>query len=145
MAKKATSRRKARLGLGVPLGLLIAFAIVVPGLTQEAIDEPKDPGKELALSAGCDLSTDDVAMSVGEFDYLKGAGADSLEDAVLEFSGYLSDSGLEFSSQSLQAAANKAESTMKSDVATVQLPGVVFDVTRNDDGKYVVSQVVQCA
>lgn len=141
--KGALSRRKAQLGLGVLLGLLVVFAVVAPGLTKETPQESvDDPGRDMALSAGCDMSNSEVMMEVGEIDYILGYGSPSVEEAVVGFSGYLKQHGLALSQDTLrQAAATAEQDTIP---VEVRLPGASLLVVQNGDA-YVVGEVVLCA
>jgi hypothetical protein len=136
-------RRWGPAKLALPLGLLLAVAIVAPGLTQESGEERKDPGREWALAAGCDLSGSEVPMSVGEFDYAAGAGSKTLEEAVLESSSVLSSEGASYSEQTLRDAVAAADTS--TNPIEVRLKGAALTVERTSDGLYQVTQLVMCA
>jgi hypothetical protein len=145
--KRPQRSRTVRWGFG--LGLLLALAAVAPGLTQEAGDEPKSPGYEMASRAGCDLSQNDVPMNVTTFDrYFDPAtgaplGDATLEEAVVGLSKFLAEDGAVFSDEELREAAREA----KADAGTIQvrLAGVSIEVQQWNDSSYVVTEVIQCA
>jgi hypothetical protein len=90
-----------RLGLGVSIGSLLTFAIVIPGLTQEAPRTKSDPGRDMAESAGCDMSRMEVLMEHSELDYRLGHGSPTVEAAVLSAGSYLAKRGVDVSNEIL--------------------------------------------
>lgn len=119
-----------------------------PGHSAGNDDASKDPGRAMAVSVGCDLSRNDVAMNVKTLDRYqtsdgKPQGEATLEAAVLQISDSLKDDGTPFSSDELKAAAapaNSAENPIE-----VQLPGVSISVQRLGDGSFVATGIVSCA
>lgn len=138
--------RRWQLGFGLVLGLLLAIAIVAPVLTRKSGERPKndtgDTGREMALSAGCDMSQNEVPMNVGTLDYTRGFGYPTVEEAVMGFSGYLKQNGLTVSRDDLKEAA--AAATKDTIPIEVRLPGASLHVVDNGGG-YVVGEVVLCA
>lgn len=145
MAKGKTTG--LRLGLGVPIGILLAFAFVVPGLTQETPPATEsDPGRDMAESAGCDMSENEVAMEVAELDYALGHGLPTVEAAVLSAGPYLAKRGVDVPDDVLARAASDAETSARTQGTPVEvrLPGASLVVGPNGDA-FVFSQVVTCA
>lgn len=144
MAKGKTT--SLRLGLGVPIGILLAFAIVIPGLTQEAPPSESDPGRDMAESAGCDMSKSEVAMEVAELDYMLGYGSPTIEEAVLSAGPYLAKRGVDVPDDVLARAASDAETSAKAQGTPIEvrLPGASLVVSPNGDA-FVFSEVVTCA
>ena len=146
------TNRRGGAGLGLSVGLLLAFgAIATPGLSAESNDQPQDPGREMAESAGCDLSKNDVAMNVGTFDSYRSTdgtplGYSTLEEAVLAMSASLKEGGAaSFSTEDLKAAAAAATAVTDSAPIQVKLPGALISILRWEDGTYSVSEIVICA
>ena len=132
--------------MGLLLGVVLAVAIAVPALTRQAAKQTKnvgDPGREMALSAGCDMSQAEVPMEVSEIDYMAGAGALSLEEAVVGMRQFLASNGTAISREELEAAAAAAD--LDTDPIEVRLPGATLTVDRTGEGKYLVVETVQCA
>jgi hypothetical protein len=144
---RAPARRRAA-GLGVPLGFLLVLAIVVPGLTQEEPEDSEDPGRDMALAAGCDMSKNEVAMEVASLDYLRDSGSATVEEAVLGMRGYLEQNGLSVSEEELQKAAEAAQvrASAQGNAGAVEarLPGASLLVVPNGDA-FVVGEVIICA
>ena len=142
------TRRNARARMGVGVGAILAIAIMAPALSQQAVDEQQDPGREMAISAGCDMSQSDVPMVDGVIDYVRDAsggvvgGAPTLEQAVLNVRTYLAEAGAVYSPETLKDAAAEAG---HSNPAEVRLPEALLSVHRWDDGSYAVTGLVLCA
>jgi hypothetical protein len=129
------------------LGVLIALAVGGAALSQTSAEGHQDPGREMALSAGCDLSQDDVWMLEAHIDYYRAAGRPmgepTVESAVsLAYQGLI-DNGATFSKEELTAAASAASTD--SNLIQVRVPGASIDVVRWEDGTYSVTGYVQCA
>ena len=142
MEAKGSSGRRVRATLGLGLGVLLSLAVMIPALSQFAPEQPKDPGREMALAAGCDLTQEEVAMSVTQFENWTGERPATLEEAVLGVAEFLADDGAVFSTADLEAAADAATGTNPYEV---KLPGVSIGVQRMPDGSYAVTDVLQCA
>jgi len=144
MAKSRSA--SLQLGLGVSIGILLAFAFVIPGLTQEAPRTESDPGRDMAESAGCDMSGKEVAMEVSELDYRLGYGSPTVEAAVLSAGSYLAKRGVDVPNEILTDAASDAETSARVEAVPleVRLPGASLVVSPNGDA-FVVSEVVTCA
>ena len=144
MAKRKSAA--FRLGLGIPVGVLLALAFVVPGLTQVSPKTESDPGREMAASAGCDMSENEVAMEVSELDYGLGYGSPTVEAAVLSAGRYLAERGVDVPDEILTRAASDAEtsSRVNGTPVEVRLPGASLTVSSNGDA-FVFSEVVTCA
>jgi len=140
-------RKLGRTGLGFPVGLTLALVLAGAALSQESGEEPKDPGLEMALAAGCDLSQSDVPMLVGSLDYYrepgKPIGEPTVEEAVSVVYQELAENGATFTKANLTAAASVAATD--SDLIEVRVPGASIDVQRWEDGSYSVTGYVQCA
>lgn len=150
MVRVGATSRARRWGLsllGLLLGVVLAVAIVAPALTRESSKQPRkdagDTGREMALSAGCDMSQNEVPMEVGEIDYVAGAGVATLEEAVLGMRQFLARDGTPFSMEELEAAVAAAD--LDTDPIEVRLPGATLSVDRTGEGKYLVVETVQCA
>jgi hypothetical protein len=140
--KRAISTGRTRIGFGLAIGLMITLGIVVPGLTQEAPKESDDPGREMALAAGCDMSESEVSMEVSTLDYIRGAGAATVEEAVLGAAAYLKQNGVSVSDETLRQAAQEAAAK---DIVPVEvpLPGASLLVVRNGDA-FVLGELIAC-
>lgn len=89
MVRVIETNRSRRWGLsllGLLLGVILAVVIVGPALTSESGQPSKsqkdrgDVGRDMALSAGCDMFQNEVAMEETIYDYLLGAGVATLEE-----------------------------------------------------------------
>lgn len=140
-----TDRRARRTRMAFLLGILLAFAVAAPGLTQDVTPQPQDPGGELAAAAGCDLSRDDVPMDVAVLDYtaVPGSplGAPTVEEAVMSLSKGLAEDGAAYSEADLRAAA---AAVVDGDRIEASLPGLVVYIQRWSDGSYLVTGWVRC-
>ena len=144
-------QRKGPLGFG--FGVLLVLAIFVPQLSanssgeSDATTDTGDTGRALAEAAGCDLSQNDVAMNVGEFDYAvtqgEPIGVASVEDAVLSVAKSLAGDGLAVAESDLVSAASAA--SKDSNPIQIQVPGALISVQQWWDGTYSVTGVVLCA
>jgi hypothetical protein len=132
-----------RTRIGFVLGVFAAVGLVVPGLTQAQEAEPKAPARDWALSAGCDLSLDAVPMNVSQYDYLRGDGAATVEEAIRLLSDDLARDGATFTREQLESAIASADTN--NGVIEIRLPGAALLVGRTTENKYVVSQSVVCA
>jgi hypothetical protein len=140
------SRRWGLSLLGLLLSVVLGVVIVAPALTREAAKQTKnvgDPGREMALLAGCDMSQAEVSMEVGEYDYVRGAGVATVEEAVLGMRPGLARDGTPFSTEELKAAVAAAD--LDTDPIEVRLPGATLTIDRTSEGKYLVVETVQCA
>jgi len=150
MVRVRVTSRSRRWGLsllGLLLGAVLAVVIVAPALTREtnrqATMNAQDTGRDMALSAGCDMSQNEVPMEVSEIDYVLGAGAASLEEAVVGMRQFLASGGTPISREELQAAVAAAD--LDTDPIEVRLPGATLTIDRMGEGKYLVVETVQCA
>jgi hypothetical protein len=132
------------------LGVLLAFAIVAPGLGQDVEQEgSENPGRQLAVGAGCDLTQKEVPMAVSAYDPFvepgaeSAPGAETVEDAVLQVAGDLAADGAVYSREALVEAARQAD--VNTSPILVRLPGASIDVLRMPNGTYLVTGLVQCA
>jgi hypothetical protein len=133
--------------LGVLLAVVLAVAIVGPALTQET-GEPADwdsgdVGREMALSAGCDISQAGVAMNEATYDYAAGAGVATVEEAVLGMAQGLARDGVAFSIGELEAAVAAAD--LDTNPIEVRLPVASISIERTSEGKYLVRERIVCA
>jgi hypothetical protein len=142
------SRRWGLSLLGLLLGVILSVAVVAPALTREASKQPwvnsGDTGRDMALAAGCDMSQNEVAMEESIYDYIRGAGVATVEEAVLGMRQNLARDGTPlFSTEELEAAVAAAD--LESDPIEVRLPGATLTIDRTGEGKYLVVETVQCA
>jgi len=117
-------------------------------LSRQPSGQSLDSGQEMAVAAGCDLSTNDVAMNVSEvLNFAEPGGSPRGVLTVLEALVVASDQwareGYAYSTGELEAAA--AAASTKTDPIVVRLPGMLIDVTRWSNGTYAVTGYVQCA
>lgn len=137
--------RSSRAGLAA--GLLLALGVGGAALSQESGEQPRDPGREMAAAAGCDLSQNDVRMLVGSLDYYrepgKPIGEPTVEDAVSVLFQELAENGATFTKADLTAAASAAATD--SHLIEVRVPGASIEIQRWEDGSYSVTEYVQCA
>jgi hypothetical protein len=153
MRATSRTRRGGLTLLGLLLGVVLALAVVAPALTRESSERPKpeedtgDVGREMALSAGCDMSQNEVPMNVGIYDYVREPGGSlgvaTVEEAVLGMREALARDGSPFSREELEAAVAAADHD--TNPIEVRLPGASISVERTPEGKYLVGGTVQCA
>ena len=136
------SRSRRQLGFGAAVGILLVFAIVVPGLTQEPPDGHGSDGREMALALGCDMSQNQVMMEATTLEYGFGSGSSTVEEAVLGASLLLKQSGVDVTDGALREAA--ADANRKTTPVNVRLPGAILRVVSHADA-FVVGEVITCA
>lgn len=143
---KARSRPRKQAMLGFLLAVIVSLAVVGPVLSQsgpeESADQSIDPGRSLAVAAGCDLTQKDVAMDVGIVEYWDAAGYETIREAVLGIRSMLADDGARFSEDELSAAADQA---VGDNPYVVNLQGASIHVRQLPNDRYLAAQIVQCA